>query len=575
MSSRAGFSNVMWTEPSVSAGAAPALRNSFLGWWFPDRLLPIHDPAALRAVVADLTAAVILVLLAQGVAIAEGGKGSHAPQANEAEGLPVAGYAPAQKLTNLGDPTFRTDHRLRYAYVAGAMANGIGSVEIVEAMSRAGMLGFFGSAGLPIERIDAAIHRLQTSLRDAPYGLNLIHSPNEPDHEAATVDLYLRRGVRLVEASAYLDLTLPLVRYRLHGIHRDGDGRVFAPNRVIAKVSRIEVATKFFSPAPDKFVRDLVASGELTREQSELARLIPVAQDLTAEADSGGHTDNRPALTLLPSMLSLRDRLQAQFGYAQPLRIGAAGGIATPGSVAASFTMGAAYVVTGSINQACVESGSSDAVRAMLAEAGQADVAMAPAADMFEMGVKVQVLKCGTMFPMRAAKLYELYRAHASIEALPTVERSQLEKNYFRASLDEIWGETRRYFQQRDPQQIVRAEADPKHKMALVFRWYLGQSSRWANAGEPTRKVDYQIWCGPAMGAFNEWTKGTFLDDPCNRKVADVARSLLYGAAILLRQSHLRTQGIELPRGAFPLEPVEPSIVARLSGEDECVRTVR
>ena len=37
---------------------------------------------------------------------------------------------------------------------------------------------------------------------------------------------------------------------------------------------------------------------------------------------------------------------------------------------------------------------------------------MAPAADMFEMGVKLQVLKRGTMFPMRAQKLYELYRAH-------------------------------------------------------------------------------------------------------------------------------------------------------------------
>ena len=29
---------------------------------------------------------------------------------------------------------------------------------------------------------------------------------------------------------------------------------------------------------------------------------------------------------------------------------------------------------------------------------------MAPAADMFEMGVKLQVLKRGTMFPMRAAQ---------------------------------------------------------------------------------------------------------------------------------------------------------------------------
>jgi trans-AT polyketide synthase, acyltransferase and oxidoreductase domains len=569
MTTRAGFSNVEWHNQLSPAGAPMPLRNSFLGWWFPDRLLPINDPALLRAVVADLTAAVILVLLANGMAIAQGGNGSYAQPSSGAEGLPIAGCAPPQRMSDLGDPGFRADHRLRYAYVAGAMANGIGSVEIVEAMSRSGKLGFFGAAGLPIERIDQAIHRLQSSLGDGPYGFNLIHSPNEPDHEAATVDLYIRRRVRLVEASAYLDLTPPLIRYCLHGIHRDERGRVIKPNSIVAKASRVEIAVKFFSPPPDKFIRDLVAAGELTPAQAELAKQVPVAQDLTAEADSGGHTDNRPAITLLPSFLALRDRIQQQYGYQNSLRVGLGGGIATPASVAAAFTMGAAYVLTGSINQACVESGSSDAVRQMLAEAGQADVAMAPAADMFEMGVKVQVLKRGTMFPMRAAKLYELYRAYSGIDALPATERTQLEKNVFRASLDEIWSETKQYFQRRDPRQIVRAEADPKHKMALVFRWYLGQSSRWANVGEPTRKVDYQVWCGPAMGAFNEWTKGTFLDDPRNRKVADVAQNLLYGAAILLRQSHLRTQGIELPRGAFPLEPVEPSIVARLAGEDE------
>ena len=71
--------------------------------------------------------------------------------------------------------------------------------------------------------------------------------------------------------------------------------------------------------------------------------------------------------------------------------------------------MGAAYVVTGSVNQACVESGASEHTKNLLAHADMADVMMAPAADMFEMGVKVQVLKKGTLFPMRAQKLYELY----------------------------------------------------------------------------------------------------------------------------------------------------------------------
>jgi trans-AT polyketide synthase/acyltransferase/oxidoreductase domain-containing protein len=370
----------------------------------------------------------------------------------------------------------------------------------------------------------------------APYGFNLIHSPNEPELEAQVVDLYLRREIRLVEASAYLRLTLPVVRYRVSGIRRDADGSVVTPNRIIAKVSRVEVATQFFSPPPQEFLDELVRQGEITPEQSLLAALVPMAQDLTAEADSGGHTDNRPLVTLLPTLIALRDRLQEQFGYEQRLRVGAAGGLSTPAGLAAAFAMGAAYVLTGSVNQACVESGSSDAVRRMLAQAEQADIAMAPAADMFEMGVRVQVLKRGTMFPMRAAKLYDLYRANAGLEALPEADKAFIEKQLLRASVDESWRGTRQYFLARDPGQVERAERDPKHRMALVFRSYLGLSSRWANAGEPSRMMDYQVWCGPAMGAFNEWTRGTFLEKPENRRVVVVAETLMHGAATQLRQ---------------------------------------
>jgi PfaD family protein len=476
-----------------------------------------------------------------------------------------AGFVPAYRLENLGDPAFCADHGLRFAYVAGAMANGIGSADIVEAMSRAGMVAFFGAAGLAPARVAAAIDRVQNNLGDAPYGFNLIHSPNEPDLEAAVVDLYLRRGVRLVEASAYLDLTLPVVRFRVHGIRRGPDGRVITPNRVIAKVSRVEVASKFLSPPPPAMLRELVARGELTHEQADLAGRIPLAQDLTAEADSAGHTDNRPAITLLPTMLALRDRLQGQFGYDQPPRVGAAGGIATPASAAAALAMGAAFLVTGSVNQACVESGSSDAVRQMLAEAEQADCTMAPAADMFEMGVKVQVLKRGTMFPMRAARLYEIYRTRNGLDDIPAAERATLEKTIFRLSLEEVWRQTQDFFRQRDPRQLDRAERDAKHKMALVFRWYLGQSSRWANAGEPSRKIDYQVWCGPAMGAFNEWAKGSFLERPANRRVVTVALNLLYGAAVLLRAGTLRAQGYRLPPGCPRVAPLElPELESRL-----------
>jgi PfaD family protein len=471
-------------------------------------------------------------------------------------------FIPAVLPGNLGDASFRADHGLRCAYVCGAMANGIGSADIVEEMARSGMLGFFGAAGLSLARIESAIDRIQRSVPRLPYGFNLIHSPNEPQLEEAVVDLYLRRGVRLVEASAYLDLTLPVVKYRTAGIHTASDGRIVAPNCVIAKVSRVEVATRFFSPPPERFLTELVRRGDLTSEQANLAKSLPMARDVTAEADSGGHTDNRPAITLIPTLIALRDRMQEQYRYDVPLRVGAAGGIATPASAAAAFLMGAAYVLTGSINQACVESDSSDAVREMLAGAEQADVIMAPAADMFEMGVKVQVLKRGTMFAMRAAKLYELYRAHGSLEELPVAERAQLEKNLFRATLTDIWAQTRDFWSGRDPAQLERAEKEPRHRMALVFRWYLGLSSRWANAGEPSRKVDYQVWCGPAMGAFNEWTRGSFLEQPRNRKVVTVARNLLYGACVLTRLHVLRCQGAAVPAEWARVTPREAEQLA-------------
>jgi trans-AT polyketide synthase/acyltransferase/oxidoreductase domain-containing protein len=523
-----------------------------IGRWRADGPAPTPDAAGLRNALHDPRRTVVVVETPDGPAAASGGIFSL-----DGDGLPVAAVVPAMRPADLGDADFRADHGLRYAAVSGAMANGIASVEIVEAMGRAGMLGFFGAAGLPPERVEAAVLRLRESLGDTPHGFNLIHSPNETGLEEAVVDLYLRHDVRLVEASAFLDLTPAVVRYRLHGIHTDARGRTVAPNRVVAKVSRVEVASKFFAPPPEKILRELVGRGAITEEQAKLGATVPVAQDVTAEADSGGHTDNRPAVALIPTLLALRDRMQPQYGERLRLRVGAAGGVATPQSAAAAFAMGASYIVTGSVNQACVESGSSDLVRQMLAQAGQADVAMAPAADMFEMGVKVQVLKRGTMFAMRAAKLYELYRAYPSVEALPGNERVQLEKTYFRATLEEVWEKTKEFFQRRDPAQIAKAESDPHHKLALVFRSYLGQASRWANAGEPTRQMDYQVWCGPAMGAFNEWVKGTHLESPRARKVAVVARQLLAGAAVCLRLAALRAQGVAVPPGAEGVAPLD------------------
>ena len=121
-----------------------------------------------------------------------------------------------------------------------------------------------------------------------------------------------------------------------------------------------------------------------------------------------------------------------KYNYTKKIRVGAAGGISTPASALAAFMMGAAYVVTGSVNQACIEAGTSEYVRKLLANVASTDVIMAPASDMFEMGVNLQVLKRGTLFGPRAKKLYEYYTRFESIDEIPTAEREKLEKTVFK-----------------------------------------------------------------------------------------------------------------------------------------------
>ncbi|MEW6650705.1 MAG: 2-nitropropane dioxygenase, partial [Chloroflexota bacterium] len=287
---------------------------------------------------------------------------------------------------------------------------------------------------------------------------------------------------------------------------------------------------------------------------------VPLADDITVEADSGGHTDNRPLVCLLPSILVLRDEIQRQRQYSSLIRVGAAGGISTPQSAYAAFSMGAAYVVTGSINQACIEADASEHTRRLLAQAEMADVIMAPAADMFEMGVKVQVLKRGTLFAMRGLKLYELYARFPSLDAIPAEELEKLERTVFKRSVDEIWQDTVRFFSERDPRQLERAEKDPRQKMALVFRWYLGLASRWSNRGEKGREMDYQIWCGPAMGAFNEWVRGTYLEEAGNRRVVDIALHILTGAAYFKRLRLLNSFAVHTPFELEHYTPLKPLV---------------
>lgn len=474
------------------------------------------------------------------------------------DGSADCGFLPPVYPEWLGDRAFSAAHGARFNYVAGEMARGIATPMMVIEASRAGCVGFYGSAGLPLDEIRSGVVEIRSALgpQARSWGANLIHSPQEPGQEKAVIDLFLSENVRRVSASAFMKLTLDVVRFAASGLSRAADGSVQRANHVFAKVSRAEVAEAFMAPAPEKMLKELVASGAITQMQADLAATVSVAAEITAESDSGGHTDNRPASTLFSSLTAARSRVASRHGLAESdIRIGLAGGIATPQSVAAAFQMGAAYVLTASINQSAVESGLALPGRRLLAKAGPADIAMAPAADMFEQGVQVQVLKHGTLFAMRGRKLHNFYRSGATYETLAETDRKWLD-DVLGEPFEIAWNATRDYIRTINPAEAARAETDGNKRLALVARRYLFQGAQWAREGDEARAADYQIWCGPAMGAFNEWVAGSFLEPVESRTVRQIALNLMEGAARVTRAGQLRASGLPVPPELFTYCPV-------------------
>lgn len=445
--------------------------------------------------------------------------------------------------SSLGSRHFKRKYGLKYAYLAGAMYKGISSIDLVVKLGKANLMGYFGTGGLRLPKIEEAIQTIQQQLGDKPYGMNLLCNIIKPELEDETVKLFFKYNVKNIEAAAYMEVTPSLVWFRLKGI-RQHNGKIDIPHHILAKVSRPEVARHFMSPAPKDIVHALVQQGKISPEEAKLSEHIPVAHDICVESDSGGHTDQGVALALMPAMQKLRDEIVALHQYSEPIYMGAAGGIGAPEGAAAAFMLGADFIMTGSINQCTCEAGTSDKVKDLLQGINIQDTAYAPAGDMFELGAKVQVIRRGVLFPARANKLYELYKHYDGLDSIDEKTKKQIQEKYFKRSFDEVWEETKAFYLREKPDEIQKAQTNSKHKMALIFRWYFIHTGRLALKGEGD-VVDYQIHCGPALGAFNQWVKGTPLEPWRNRHVDEIAEKLMQETALLLSKRY--HQWVEQP----------------------------
>ena len=213
--------------------------------------------------------------------------------------------------------------------------------------------------------------------------------------------------------------------------------------------------------------------------------------------------------------------------------------------------------MTGSINQAARESGVSATARTLLAGGGterRHHGAGGPTCS--SKGVELQVLqRAAPGSPCRrAGSTGCTVRAPASPRSARG-DRQWLE-GLLGESLEAAWQQTRDYLRQRDPETLAGAERDGNLQLALLCRRYLFMAAQWAREGVEQRRGHYQLWCGPAMGAFNEWVAGSVLEPLEQRTVRQIAWNLLEGATRLARASQLRARaGVEVPASAFEYAP--------------------
>lgn len=433
----------------------------------------------------------------------------------------------------LGNPDIMKRYNIQSTCFVGPMQMGISSAEMVEKLAKDNMLSFLGTTGVELKKIERELESLKRNCgQSVSYGVSVVHTPRDPQREMDLVNLLLKQEVHIIEVSAYIKITEPLVLYRLSGLSQDRDGRIESKNRIIVKASRPEVVRAFLTPAPKKVVLKLLESGLISAEQARLAETIPMADDICALADAGASTDMGTAYVVLPSMKRLRDEMVAQYGYQETIHVGQAGGIGTPEAVAAAFMLGADFIETGSINQCTIEADTSDAVKDLLEAMDIQDTEYVPS-EIFEFGGKVQVLKKGSLFFARLNKLYEIYRQYNSIDELDSKLKDLIQNRYFKKSFQEVFDEVKR---KSTSAELERLQTDEKYKMAMIFGWYSSYGFQLALEGDQNQSVDYHVNCGPAMGAFNRYVKGTQYEHWRNRSVVEINQRMMRDAMVLVKQ---------------------------------------
>jgi trans-AT polyketide synthase/acyltransferase/oxidoreductase domain-containing protein len=438
----------------------------------------------------------------------------------------------------LGSSAFRADYSVRLAYLVNAPLSVRASQAVVARAARAGLLAVLGTAGDSPQEVAQCVAALSREIGPtALYAAELRASGDDRDAEQLLLDGFARSGVRVLYVTGETAPTPALVRYRATGLAAAARGDDAARRRLIVRVSRPDVASRFLIPPDAELLRQLVQSGQLSAEDAAQAAVRSVADDLVVGPQP---SDPRApsAFALVPAIRRVQRALRASQHLENQARIGATGGLGTPETVAAAFVVGADFVETTSLNSCTAEAPLSEGMKDLLSELRVEDFELAPALDGFELGHQVEVAGKDTLFPSRARYLYELYRSHHSIDELDQRVRRVLERSYFGRSLAEVTHDVRARLATSDPRALAEATRDPRRQLGLVLRRYLEEADLHAQSGRTDSRLNWLVRSDAELGAFNTFAPTVGLGAWRNRHVDVVADCLMEHAAnVMLRHA--------------------------------------
>lgn len=420
----------------------------------------------------------------------------------------------------LGSEEFKKAYDVDFAYAAGGMCRGISSVAMIKKLAASRILGFLGTYRLKLHEVKVLIDQALASIEHHRIGVNVTYDAlNSKDH-IDIMEYIIKTEIRNLEVSDYRMIDLSIVKYRLKSIYMDKNSMLVIPHKILAKASNREMAEKFCSPAPKEVVQTLYQNNEITEFEARYAKYIPMCDDLCIEY----HMQGQSALGYMQTMKEMSRLLYEKYNLCHCPRIGIAGGIGNPQMIAVSFLMGADFVVTGSINQCSVEAATSNLVKDNLQSLDEMDFTYAAVSDLFEFGEKKSIVKKGSLYHIRANRLYEVYNRYNSVEEIPEDIRNLIEKKYFQKSFEAIYSDIYANLTM-DNQKLCNEQ--PKYKMALIFRNFLDKCFQDALDGSLVGKINYQIISSNAIVQFNHWVKDTELCDWKRRHVDIIAKRIM------------------------------------------------